>query len=334
MSRWDSDAFANQEIARQILKDLKTGGLGYLLHPLFGWRARPNVKMTSIQTNEAGLRSRPMSNLSNVKAMLIGGSFSWGYGASTNDFIPSYQLEDKLKAVGKDISIINLAEQMFASPQQIASFVFSVDELKPDYVICVTGYNDTSQGYRNIFKNHPEYQRYDSFIAWGNAGGLISGESNIKKIAKLIYHRNAEFADPYGDNFSFKKPEQKRIPLTLTGNTVKQIEGYCQNNGIKVAFVLEPLVYFKQSKTDNEMMVLEHVGKDKQTYFEESFAVLRKEIWAQGQNKVSCFIDSNEFIADETETVFFDDIHMSDKGYKLWTGKLYQRLEELNFFSK
>lgn len=330
MSRWDSDAFSNSEIANDILSDIKGGELGYLFHPLFGWRAKPNVSLKTITTNEVGLRSKPVAEWLEKKCFLIGGSFSWGYGASANEFIPSYLLENKLRDLDLNISIINLADQMFASPQQIKSFIFSVDELKPEFVICVTGYNDTSQGFRNIFKNHPTYQSYDSFFAWGNNSGIISGESNLRKAAKVIYHRNVKFKDPYEDCFSYSKPEQNQIPLELTRNTVNQIEGYCLNNDIKVVFVLEPLIYFKKSKTESEMEVLEYVGKEKQKYFEASFDLLRKEIW--DVKNTSCFIDSNEFLADEKETIFFDDIHMSDYGYKIWTEKLFEKLTENGFF--
>jgi lysophospholipase L1-like esterase len=77
---------------------------------------------------------------------------------------------------------------------------------------------------------------------------------------------------------------------------------------------------------------LKHVGTEKQTYFENSFATLKDEIWSMNDGK-TLFIDSNEFLASETETVFFDDIHVSDKGYKIWTEKLFEKLNDKDFFN-
>jgi hypothetical protein len=252
-NRWNNDAFESREIAYKILEDIKKG-VEYTHHPLFDWRPAPNLRLSTIETNEMGLRSKPLKGLNSRKCVLIGGSFSWGYGASSNSNTPAYILEAMLNGHGNDVSIVNLADQMYASSQQIKSFIFSVQDLKPSHVICVTGYNDTSQGFKNIYRNHPKYQETTSFAHWGTQAGLISNESNLKKAAKLLYHRKAEYKDPYGDKLTFAHPSKEDIPHEMCGHTVNVIRSYCLANDIKVGFVLEPLVYFKNNSRNRKKL--------------------------------------------------------------------------------
>ncbi len=282
MSRWDSDAFNDPGTARQVLKDIKSGWLGYMFHPLFDWRARPNVTLKTISTNEFGLRCGPAAAWKTNKCLLVGGSFPWGYGASSNENIPSSLLQKDLEQQGVEMSVVNLADQMYASSQQIKSFVFSVDDLKPSHVICVTGYNDTSQGFRGVYRNHPRYSETSAFINWGRTAGVTANISNLKKIAKIIYHLNAGHEDPYKDQVALAKPPRDDIPLTMCSHTINVIKSYCVANSIKVAFVLEPLVYFKNSLTDWEKSILDHVGEEKMNFFTRAFSEMKKSLWDSG----------------------------------------------------
>lgn len=328
-SRWESEAFESLEIGASILADLKGGQLKYQYHPLFDWRPQANIALSTIETNEYALRSESLSKTQDNKCLLIGGSFAWGYGASCNAMTPAGILQSSLDTRILDTSVISLAEQMYASTQQIKSFIFSVNELKPSSVICVTGYNDTSQGFKNIYRNHPKCEEMSAFSNWGMQTGTISSDSNLKKILKIAYHLSAKFNDPYGDDLSFIKPEQSEIPENMCLHTVNVINSYCQANNIKSVFVLEPLVYFKTRLTESEKSILDYVGEEKRKYFINSFQAIKNAIQNLGD---ATFIDSSDFIVDITETLFFDDIHMSDKGYSIWTEKLFDKLNAMNFF--
>ena len=55
IERWDSDAFENQELSRQIYQDVKKR-LKIIPHNFTGWRSYPNQKLKNISINENGLR--------------------------------------------------------------------------------------------------------------------------------------------------------------------------------------------------------------------------------------------------------------------------------------
>ena len=62
VERFESDAFENNTIAKQINIDLKKN-LQISPHPYCGWRSYPNQKLETITTNEKGLRSKSFQNI-------------------------------------------------------------------------------------------------------------------------------------------------------------------------------------------------------------------------------------------------------------------------------
>ena len=81
VERFESDAFENNTIAKQINIDLKKK-LQISPHPYCGWRSYPNQKLETITINEKGLRSKNFQDLKHKNnCILLGGSVAWGFGA-------------------------------------------------------------------------------------------------------------------------------------------------------------------------------------------------------------------------------------------------------------
>ena len=188
VNRWESEAFESHEIAEQIFFDLKKN-LKYSPHPYSAWRSNPNQKLKTIQINRNGLRNRDLDlqghNLENC--MLLGGSVAWGFGASNNDNILSYQIEKILmEKYNKKINVINFAEQMHSSHEELMTFISHLDEIKPKIVICFSGTNDINRGWDNFFKCTNLSTVSINFFNKGSSLGIVNENNIIKFILKTI----------------------------------------------------------------------------------------------------------------------------------------------------
>ncbi|MFZ2657259.1 MAG: hypothetical protein WAX69_20155 [Victivallales bacterium] len=330
--KWGCEAFKDLETGCQIREDLKGGWLNYNFHPVYSWRAQPNFKLKTIQTNEFGLRSRSMKDLKGYRCVLLGGSFAWGYGASSNEFIPSYVIEDHLnKKYNDEVSVINMADQLYCSMQQIQSFVFSMNEINPKMVICITGYNDIAQGRAGYYQNNMRYDEYVSFFNWGRDTGLIFDGGFIKKLLRFVRRGAQRWKNPFKDNFSFSNPDPKDIPLILNNLKMDVITGIAMMKKIKVVYVLEPALFFKKNVSDYEAAYLRSDEK-RCEFFREYYKQFKDKIWNDGGaykfDNVH-FIDSTVYLDEYKETLFFDWIHLSDKGFKIWSEKLAEEIHTI-----
>ena len=142
VERWHSDAFSDRETALQIFEDVKKK-LKIIPNPYTGWRSAPNQNLKTIFINENGLRSKSFKDLKyKDNCFLLGGSVAWGFGATSNENTPAYQIEKILsEKYNLKFNVINLSEQSH-SIEEPNTFVSSFHELKPKMVIFLSGCND------------------------------------------------------------------------------------------------------------------------------------------------------------------------------------------------
>ncbi len=182
MLRWDSDAFESQEISEKIYLDIKTK-LETIPHPYCGWRSIPNQKYETISINKHGLRS-PDIDIENEKnyCLFFGGSVAWGFGASKNENIPSYQIEKNLKLNNYNFNVINLAQNSMNSHDELKSFISSVDEIKPKMIISLSGINDIWQLRKDYNKTCNLHEQPIHFFQWGQTMGIPNEKSYLKNL--------------------------------------------------------------------------------------------------------------------------------------------------------
>lgn len=326
---WECDAFPDNKIGWQIREDIKGGWMNYAFHPLFSWRAKPNLRLPTLETNEFGLRSKSFKSLKNLKCILLGGSFGWGYGATSNASIPSYQIEDALSnKYNLDMSVINMADQMFCSIQQIQSVVFSLYEIKPSLILCVTGYNDIGQGYLGQYTKHHKFTEYCSFLNWAHRTGIMFDGGFLKKLIRFLSRGHRKWEDPYPDNFTFTNVDKNDIPLALFKMKYDILNAVCLYKNIKIIYVLEPCLYYKKHLSDYESAFISSEDKPRMKYYMDNYDMFRDKYWNNPSLKSSniSFIDTTGYFDDIPKTVFIDSIHTSDKGYKIWSDKLSENI--------
>ncbi len=338
MDIWQSDAFESGATAATVKADLLTR-LKYTHHSLFDWRPLPHQSLETITTDGLGLRSpADPGGSTELTCMVLGGSFAWGFGAASNAATPAGVMAATLtELAGRTINVVSLAEQAYSSIQEIKSFVFLVDEIRPDLVVCITGVNDIGRGFSDAYKREPRYVAASEFLNWGIGVGIMSDRINDiprwKKAARIMLRDHRVEAYPGDDFFTLAKPAREEIPHVLLARKVELLTAVCAWRRIKLAFVLQPVIFCKQplSEYEHELWQEHQAEMPEYTGYYRHHRCLMAANFADRSKAAGgpLFLDSGDFVADHPETLFFDGMHMGDRGYATWTRQLCRRLEPL-----
>ncbi len=341
MEQWDSPVFASKKIAAQIRLDLRSRSLEYAYHPMCGWRPYPNQKLPTIEINSHSLRSKELSAFTDYEStgFILGSSFAWGLGASANANIPAYLFEELIKSRAKrEIGFINLADQAYTGIEQIKSLLFTVDEINPDFVICIAGHNDIKSGYENTYKRHAMDTRVVEFFDWGWRIKLHRKDSYLRKLLVVLQKgqlKKRKFPESF---YSFTSPGRAEIPLKICSHRIDVLNMFCKDKNIKIIHILQPCLYVKKKPSASEQKFLDMEDPERVRFFIDQYSIFREKIWNNAdyvkQHPNIFFFDSNSIIEDRVDDLFYDESHFSDGGYRLWSEHVIEQLETLAFFDK
>ena len=318
IERWHSDAFTNQEIAKSIFLDVKKN-LKVMPHPFHGWRSVPNQSLKTISINEHGLRDKNI-NKKQMNCILLGGSVAWGFGASSNENIPSNLIEKLLlEKYNLDVNVINFAEQMHSSFEEMLTFVSVIDEINPEIIISISSSNDIARGFANFYKiNDLNIKQLNHFLR-GLKYGLIGEEYVSLELLKIILRNFKTTLKVKESNFTYNKPDQSTIPYHLFKNKLDIINQYCEKKDIKVFHFLQPDLIFKKNKSDSELNYLDKMlNQDRKKFIVDNYEIIRSNFFKKEvfSNNIF-FIDLLNIFDEVNKTIFFDRVHFSDNGNKI-----------------
>jgi hypothetical protein len=322
VDRWESDIFESKEIRDKIFDDVKNK-LEVIPHPYTGWRSRPNQKLNTISINKNGLRNADIKQDKTIKnCFILGGSVAWGFGASSNEKIPSTLIEKNLKDDYKiNVNVINLADQCYSSFEELNSFMFSFGELKPSMVIMLSGVNDVVQEMNNNYRIN-DVGLINSFL-WMNKLGIFKETNFIKLIFKILIRSYKKKQVINSEFFHFNKSSRDKIAHTLYTRKNDIIKTICEQNKIPVYNFLQPDLYFKKKKSNYETRYMNFVDDNHGNFIQDKMKqlenfMLKKEYSTKFFKNISllnCF-DDNE------ETIFLDRTHVGDKGNEIMSRKI------------
>lgn len=335
INRWASDAFDDQSIASIISEDIKIR-LTYQYHPYFSWRPVPDQSLQTLKINSHGLRdnefdARPGKDV----ALMIGNSYSWGFGASCNAMTPSFLLQQVLEDnYGIHLTIVNLSDQWFSYRQELLSLVFGIDMYKPKYVFIVTGINDIGNGFRGRFREGQSDRDYLNFFRWGELNSIVTETNRFTRLFKIL---KSFFKTPrinYEHSLEFgMKQDKADIPIEIQSLRDKTLLPLCEASGIKSAMILQPAMYMKQHKSSYEQLFVSARSPARVNYFIDQFTRF-SEHWADKQHHQdnALYIDTTPYFNTYSETMFFDIAHTADKGNRVWAENTAKDLVLNHFF--
>lgn len=334
--RWKSDAFENNEIAQKIYLDVKKK-LTYSPHPISGWRSDPDQNLTTIKINKNGLRNKNLNLLDNSieNCMLLGGSVAWGFGASSNEKIISSQIEKKLEEqFNKKINIINFAEQMHCSHEELMTFVGYIDEINPQYVICFSGTNDINRGYNNSFKFTDLNTSWINFFNKCNAFGIVRENNILKFLLKSALRYKKTYKKISSENLIFKNPSKDDIPLKLYKNKIEIINAICIAKKVFVLHVLQPDLVLKKKKKSTENDYFNFLEKSRIDYVIKHIKIFRNYLKENQSFEKSSFIkylDLTEVFDEIDDVIYIDKAHLNDRGNEIIAQKISNEIHQQFF---
>lgn len=317
--RWESDAFENQEVSAQIREDLRV--LRYAAHPFVDWRPCPGQKLATVSINDYGWRNGHGLEATRKPALtvaLFGNSFAWGYGASNEQNAPPALLEGFFREQGWDVRVFALGEQHFTSVQEMKSLTLEAAHLGARLYVFFSGYTDVSAAYRGHYHGHPRMEEARQFSEWKLQAGLGKKFYNFRSLLGLLRTKPdlaRNFSPDYMNNLYSSDFKQRYITKFQVADAIAH-----HGNGLAV-HVIQPIMFDKVPLSPWEKEALEREKSDFDDFLIHGFRELRM-LWADLKEshsfKNSLFLDSSTYFNEVSETVFFDSVHVSDRGYRLY----------------
>lgn len=276
----------------------------------------PDQHLHTIDLNSHGFRNNEFSieKTDNIyRIFVVGGSSTFGYGASSNEETIPGKLSNMFK--NKNVEIINAGIGGATSFEEKYLIKNDILQMNPNLIIIFDGGNDVryeqleSKNYSaNQEKNPWKFKNYKfyrtPFVIWENF--LRFSEKDTESI---IY-------DP-----------DKSIDNTISSNWEKNMREICNlgiKNDFKVIIFIQPLLgtdkilsedeskmfYGEKEKLNQNLIQLENLVKTSQNLKSDCFAIH----------------DLRSVFKNISEPVFFDDIHLNDFGNQMVAERIYKEI--------
>ena len=319
----------------------------------------PNLRSKFCNTDANGLRFNNYNYKNNFisifdenvktnkkKAVIVGNSFSFGEGASSDS-----QTISNLLSENSDYHFYNLSGRGFSGFQEITNFLLHSNYLrKLDKIIIISGCNDAFLPYykKNIFENFLEpihgYKLFKSSMkktasGWKNRLaklllGNIFKNINWDRINRLNWKNEISNRFEKLENNVPKNPDE-HLQLIIENN-IRHWSVISKGMNVEVDFVLQPVGTWtrkKLTKEENDLfseeismegqeIIYKHIDIKKYNFMRE---ILKKTTSQNGIN----FLDLNEYFCHDKfneEWLFLSRFHFNDKGNKYLSDYLLSKL--------
>ena len=288
----------------------------------------PNQNMETISINSHGFRGDDFSekkDLDTYRIFIVGGSTTFGSGATSDDTTIPSLLQKKFEAIHSDqkIEILNAgigSAYSYSEKYLIENYLI---KFQPDLIIIYSGGNDANNRY-GVEYTVPgiPISQLTTYV------GPIDFVSLAKKFIKEINYRS-----PFVLMKIYKSVEQNFVPSESTKNQVQELwttrmGEICKANndvGIKTIILVQPMLGSgnKQLSTD-EKILLEYSG----VYMEDSIDILNKMAGSLVELENICHgtYDLRMIFDDVKEPLLFDHLHVNDLGNEIVAEEIYEIL--------
>ena len=257
-----------------------------------------------------------------IRIFVLGGSKAWGAGVTQRSLYTKH-IEAKLSALHSTakIRVICAAGNAFCTTQERIMLENVILRLSPDYVVMYSGRNDCYFGYAgdDTLINH-DYFDYERILFPSTV--KRSGPAPYDRYSiKLAYVVKKMFSAVKHNNGQPRKSCDPAVVVNTILTNVQIISDISGRHHFKFIFDLEPSIFTTRKRlSDWEQSVLAR-SKQKfpglQEYSHEVYSKLRSELTKNAASLGYTFVDGDEAINAETRSVFSDNVHFGDRGYKL-----------------
>ena len=302
--------------------------------PFLGWIGEQNTDLTTIKTNAAGFRDKPIQpRKANERRILItGGSTAWGLGASSNEATVAGALERLLNnnAEGVSYRVMSGAYPAWQSRHELVSVMEYYDLFDPDLIITLTGYNDLygiTHGGRDELHTRPESRMLakaveESLQPMSTMRALrkVGGSLGIWRIV-VYFREKTQLASPAKSSVKFDANRARQVIPKIVDRYVTMAD-FSNRRGAGLMIAVQPDIYTTgKPLTREEALVrerfttrFEHIAGTYSKYRADFLHELERQIPHEDTTVLDL---KGVFDAIDDRPLFLDDCHLNDAGYGL-----------------
>ena len=320
-------SFFDQEPgAQRIIWDFNRMPRRYVA--FLGFLGQPDTRLPTLRTNQLGFRDEPLSprRPGEVRVLVLGGSTSWGLGASSNDATVRGALRRQLNARGgASYRVMSGAFLGYLARQEMIVLTEFLETFDPDVIVSLTGHNDVMS---IMHDTGGVLQRWESRTleeAVTNQLKPMDTLTALRKVAGslgiwrlVVYLR--ETAPPRrrdGPGVRYDAERSQRLAARVTEFHRINAE-FAARHGRRYVIAMQPDIYStRKPMGDEEKSVRERftaISRNVETVYPQYREDLARSL--AGLPGVT-FVDLRERFDAIAEPLFIDDCHLIDRGYDL-----------------
>lgn len=273
-----------------------------------------------------------------IRIFITGGSKAWGSGVTQRRLYTSL-MEDLFKREHSParIRVICAAGNAYCSVQERIMVENLVLPLEPDSIVMFSGRNDCYFGYAG--KNILQEQDFFGYRK------LIHKEEHTQEapnyndyLLKLHFFIDWLRYRRYAGHAIASKPESlpaDRVVQILLDN-IHIVSDIAKRHNCTFIYYLESSIFCTAKPLSPWEQSIIKRGEKKFSGFPEYnrriYGILKHILPLDAQENGYLFLDGDEAIKDEKRSVFVDNVHFGDRGYRLVAQHMFQEMQQ--FFSR
>jgi len=321
-----------------ILEDIFGMEKRYLSY--LGFLGASNSSKTTFDINETGFRDSAIEPRApnEYRILLLGGSAAWGWGASANRHTISGALQEMLNEDSSGVSyrVMNGAYLAWTSLQERITLMEFYERFDPDLVISFTGFNDIISVQ---YGNKRELLRLEYSMIEDAVENNMKPMGSMKALRKfvgslgvwrLVVYFREQLPSGKPSRIDYKPKRSARgVPKIL--DRYSSMANYTVSRGDQFLLVLQPEIYTTGKQlTAAEAEVKKWLDSRNSENFDATFVQYRSDL-AQGLSSTGInVIDLGPVFDTVSETMFTDDSHFNDSGYREIARSLHRVIRQNN----
>lgn len=308
----DSDVFDNvsHDLKLDICKD--NGAVKWKTNPLL---LIPDQHMKTININSDGFRGNELLTDPDYRIFLVGGSTTFGVGATSDQSTIPYFLQEKLveRFPDSNIEVINAGIPNAYSFTESVLIKNKLLSFAPNMLVIYDGWNDLAHDYE-------EYETGTDVLLLDKIIRFIGKSDYVTPKALLTFYFNLQYDSTDVIEFDNSNMDKK---ITLWKNTWEEICELGNESNFKTIITLQPLVGTGNKALSSEELTYfkKYDGQSKIDHYD-SYNNALNEL----DSKCSTIADLRNVFDSNHETVYFDFGHVGDHGNKIVANEIYEKI--------
>ncbi len=312
-SRGNLDIYQNEAWSKEYFQEFHDSNKGEYT-PYIDYRRAPNYQGKYINLDKNSIR-KTIPNCSDaspnpVKIFVFGGSTIWGTGSRDEGTIPAL-ISKNLCEKNIAVEVINFGESGYTNTHDMIRLLLELRQgNKPSIVIFYDGVNDVWSSYQNGIAGLPQnvYNRKSDFNTRNQIRlfNFIKYSNFMRVINEVLFLFDEK-------QLSVNEDLEKQTASIYYNNT-KIINNIGKEEGFKTFFYWQPTIYTKKTLSEDEKNKI-----NKNTVVGNMYIDVSEEI--KNSNEIK---DLSGIFNEYDETIFIDDVHISEKGNKIVADQISQ----------